>query len=194
MSEPIAVIKNLFLELLPEDGASLGNQALLATIRKTLPEISDTEYQAAREALVSEGKIQKGRGRGGSVSLAPIGETADDESGDASEFEEIEDDGETGDTDDEGDEDDGEDFALEMEEPQPAATRSVRARKAKRKAKPSGPARVLSYRHGDTRVNNPEVGMVHPDNDPDQPRTVWATIRTLIRPCSSTARARASKS
>jgi adenine-specific DNA-methyltransferase len=23
-------------------------------------------------------------------------------------------------------------------------------------------------------VNNPEVGMVHPDNDPDQPKTVWA--------------------
>jgi adenine-specific DNA-methyltransferase len=22
-------------------------------------------------------------------------------------------------------------------------------------------------------VNNPEVGMVHPDNDPDQPKTVW---------------------
>lgn len=32
---------------------------------------------------------------------------------------------------------------------------------------------VLSYRHGDRRKNNPEVGMVDPDTDPAQPKTKW---------------------
>ena len=35
-------------------------------------------------------------------------------------------------------------------------------------------AQVLSYRHGDRRKNNPEVGMVDPDTDPEQPKTTWA--------------------
>jgi adenine-specific DNA-methyltransferase len=35
-------------------------------------------------------------------------------------------------------------------------------------------AQVLSYRHGDRRNNNPEVGMVDPDTDPAQPKTKWA--------------------
>ncbi len=35
----------------------------------------------------------------------------------------------------------------------------------------SADAQVLSYRHGDRRKNNPEVGMVDPDTDPAQPKT-----------------------
>ena len=33
---------------------------------------------------------------------------------------------------------------------------------------------VLSYRHNDRRKNNPEVGMVSPDTDPDQPKTTYS--------------------
>lgn len=33
---------------------------------------------------------------------------------------------------------------------------------------------IISYRHPDKRVNNPEVGMVNPDTDPEQPKTRWA--------------------
>lgn len=33
---------------------------------------------------------------------------------------------------------------------------------------------VLSYRHSDRRKNNPEVGVVSPDTDPDQPKTQYA--------------------
>lgn len=36
------------------------------------------------------------------------------------------------------------------------------------------PVQVLSYRHADTRVNNPEVGMVHAATDPDGDKTTWA--------------------
>jgi adenine-specific DNA-methyltransferase len=33
---------------------------------------------------------------------------------------------------------------------------------------------VLSYRHADRRKNNPEVGLVNEDTDPEQPKKVWA--------------------
>ncbi len=33
---------------------------------------------------------------------------------------------------------------------------------------------IISYRHGETRKNNPEVGMVNDANDPAQPQTEWA--------------------
>ena len=36
------------------------------------------------------------------------------------------------------------------------------------------PVRVLSYRHDETRVNNPDVGMVHAGTDPDGRKTAWS--------------------
>ncbi|NZD56646.1 site-specific DNA-methyltransferase [Sphaerotilus montanus] len=38
----------------------------------------------------------------------------------------------------------------------------------------SGAPQVLSYRHSDRRKNNPEVGLVNEDTDPEQPKKVWA--------------------
>lgn len=32
---------------------------------------------------------------------------------------------------------------------------------------------IVSYRHDAKRVNNPDVGMVNPETDPDQPKTAW---------------------
>ena len=45
---------------------------------------------------------------------------------------------------------------------------------AKGRAKKGQDAQILSYRHAEKRKNNPEVGMVKPENDPEQPKTVWA--------------------
>jgi adenine-specific DNA-methyltransferase len=42
-----------------------------------------------------------------------------------------------------------------------------------RKKKGAEPKEVVSYRHEATRANNPQVGMVHADSDPDQPKTCW---------------------
>jgi adenine-specific DNA-methyltransferase len=140
-------LRDLVLAHIPEDGSSIGNGALIARLREIVPNLSDEDYAAAKDALVDEGILGKGKGRGGSVYLI----TEDDE-----------------------DEDQDDDFELTpTDEPAPKARRAA----AKTKAAPrkSGePAQVISYRHTDTRVNNPEVGMVHPDNDPDQPKTVWA--------------------
>ena len=51
----------------------------------------------------------------------------------------------------------------------PGKKRKVSARK------PAGAqTQVLSYRHSDKRLNNPPVGMVHAETDPDGEKTVWA--------------------
>ena len=47
-------------------------------------------------------------------------------------------------------------------EPLPQVMSDENPPNSRRNARGKGkPVQVLSYRHGDTRVNNPEVGMVH---------------------------------
>lgn len=139
--------RDLILANVPEDGSAIGNMALVALLRETVPELTDVEYGAARDKLVNEGLLGKGRGRGGSVFLLGF--------------------------EDEEDQDGDDDFTLTAQEP--AAPLAPKAASSKKKAprKADGPVQVLSYRHTERRVNNPEVGMVHPDNDPDQPKTIW---------------------
>lgn len=42
------------------------------------------------------------------------------------------------------------------------------------KAASGGDSQILSYRHPNKRVNNPDVGLVNPETDPAQPKTTWA--------------------
>ncbi|SFG41457.1 adenine-specific DNA-methyltransferase [Palleronia marisminoris] len=138
-------LTDLILSLTPEDGFSIGNGAMMALLREQVPGLSDDDYFVARDALVDDGLLAKGRGRGGSIMRVV----------DA----------------DEDEDDDG--FELTpTDEPAPRQRAAARGKKAARK--PNGPTQVLSYRHGETRVNNPEVGMVHAGTDPDGEKTVWA--------------------
>jgi len=52
--------------------------------------------------------------------------------------------------------------------------RPITTARKKTTRKSDDPAQVVSYRHGETRVNNPEVGMVHAGTDPDGDKTTWA--------------------
>ena len=58
------------LALVPEDGSSMGNQSLYERLKADLPQVTEEAYKAARDALVEQGLLAKGRGRGGSVSRA----------------------------------------------------------------------------------------------------------------------------
>ncbi|WP_416193512.1 site-specific DNA-methyltransferase [Nitrobacter sp. TKz-YC01] len=144
MSNPL---RKLVLAHVPEDGASVSNLALIARLREALPDLTDEDYQTARDGLVDEGILGKGRGRGGSVFLV------------------IE-------VDDNEDQDD--DFELAPTEESAPQQRRGAAKKKAAPRKSGEPVQVLSYRHGETRVNNPEVGMVHAETDPDGARTPWA--------------------
>ncbi len=60
-----------------------------------------------------------------------------------------------------------------QEKPEGADEPAKRKAKGKVSAKSSGDPEVLSYRHDSKRKNNPQIGLVNPDTDPDQPKTVW---------------------
>lgn len=147
-------IAAILYSILPENGSAVGNASALAQVRSQVPDLSEEDYATVRDALVASGRCIKGRGRGGSIARVVADDVEDDDSIDA-------------------DDEDEDEFALEsQEEP---AVRPRKAAKSKRKSSRSnGPVQVVSYRHLDKRTNNPEVGMVHPENDPDQPKTTYA--------------------
>lgn len=65
--------------------------------------------------------------------------------------------------------------SLELQEqtgPSPKSKKKAGKKKSRRKK--AGPKSVLQYRHEDKRKNNPPVGLVKPETDPEQPRTEWA--------------------
>ena len=145
-------ISGAILELVPQDGSSIGNIKLLGVLRETWPDLDDDEYFRVRDALVASGVLATGRGRGGSVMLA---------NPEAREKLEL----------------------SAQEQPKDLADLAHAAgkKKAKKKTGKKSARRkagddtdVLSYRHADKRINNPEVGMVDPDTDPDEGRTRWA--------------------
>lgn len=153
-------IAEILYSILPEDGSAIGNASALTQVRAQVPDLSEEDYAAARDALVASGRGVKGRGRGGSIAR-----TVDDD---------LEDEDST-DSDEDAEDEDEDEFALEVEDEPASRPRKAAKAKGKRKSSRSnGPVQVVSYRHLDKRTNNPEVGMVHPENDPDQPRTTYA--------------------
>jgi adenine-specific DNA-methyltransferase len=157
-------LTNLLYDLLPPDGSAVGNTTLLSRLQAAgQPHgltVDEAEYYSLRDALVASGKAVKGRGRGGStartLSLASVESPT----------------------------------SLPAAEPRPEFTLAIQEvppelpfddkpaapRKQTPKPTPSVPGdpQVLSYRHPDRRVNNPEVGLVSEQTDPETPKTTWA--------------------
>ncbi|TIP11323.1 site-specific DNA-methyltransferase [Mesorhizobium sp.] len=151
MSDSLA---DLILTLTPEDGSSIGNGAMLALLREHIPSLSESDYVGARDLLLDEGILGRARGRGGSIFR--IVEQALDENEDGAE--------------DLDDDEDGFELIPTVESISTQKTKST-----KKGTRRSGePIQVLSYRHREMRVNNPEVGMVHAGTDPDGDKTAWA--------------------
>lgn len=130
-------LADLILSLTPEDGSSIGNGALLALLREQAPDLSEADYHAARDHLIDDGALGRGKGRGGSVYRTGVAE-------------------------------------LVLASPAPdKAPKPGKKGRSKTARKSGEPAQVLAYRHKETRVNNPEVGMVHAGTDPDGEKTAW---------------------
>ncbi|WP_100964318.1 site-specific DNA-methyltransferase [Bosea sp. FBZP-16] len=153
-------IAEILYSILPEDGSAIGNASALTQVRAQVPDLSEEDYAAARDALVASGRGVKGRGRGGAIARAVDDDLEDEDSTDG---------------DEDAEDEDEDEFALEVEDEPASRPRKAAKAKGKRKSSRSnGPVQVVSYRHLDKRTNNPEVGMVHPENDPDQPKTTYA--------------------
>jgi adenine-specific DNA-methyltransferase len=129
-------LTDLILSLTPEDGSSIGNGSMMARLRDHIPTLTDDAYTAARDALIDEGVLGRGRGRGGSIYRADVSD-------------------------------------LELTEPVAREPKPTTGPRKKTTRKSDDPTEVLSYRHDTTRVNNPEVGMVHADTDPDGEKSRW---------------------
>lgn len=67
----LAQLGEALLAAVPVDGSSIGNQTLFERLKTQLPGISEEQLWAARDALIEQGVLVKGRGRGGSVLRAP---------------------------------------------------------------------------------------------------------------------------
>ncbi len=64
----IAEIRKAILKELPKDGTAVGNLSLQTRIAERLEaKVKEDDYFEARNALIEEGKLEIGRGRGGSV-------------------------------------------------------------------------------------------------------------------------------
>lgn len=137
-------LKALLLSLVPADGTGVGNQTLtdqfFVAAKAEGLNATAKDYDHAKDSLVADGVLAKGKGRGGSVHRVEA----------------------TGEPDDEG-------FDLAAQAiPEGADQPAPKAGKAKPlapKAKPGVDTQVVSYRHLDKRKNNPEVGVVTPATD-----------------------------
>ena len=127
---------DLILSLIPEDGSSIDNSAMLTLVREHIPTVTDEIYEEAIGALVDEGTLAQGKGRSGSIYRADV-------------------------------------VDLELKAPVAKEPKVITSSRKKASHKSDDPTEVLSYRHVETRANNPEVGMVHADTDPDGEKTPW---------------------
>ncbi len=134
---------------MPTDGSTVGNTTLRRALEEALAakgqQVTEDDYWAAQTALIEEGFIATSKGRGGSVKLIKAAET---------------------------------DFSLQAPFEKPADPAKPRATKAGSVTRAisggNDPAQIISYRHPDKRVNNPEVGMVNTATDPHEGKNQWA--------------------
>ncbi|MFM4915613.1 type I restriction-modification system subunit M [Aeromonas dhakensis] len=60
-------LSTALLAAVPEDGSSIGNQALQDQLKTQFAGLTEAQFMAASDALIEAGQLRKGRGRGGSV-------------------------------------------------------------------------------------------------------------------------------
>jgi len=137
-------LEELILSLTPEDSSPISSGTLLAQLRHRLPGLAEKDYRAACHRLIDNGLLCWSRGQ--RDSMVCRGDGANDQ-------------------------------ALQPQTQGRNGTdgqgQNKRAR-GKTTHRSPRPVQLLSYHHGKTRVNNPEVGMVHGATDPDGGKTFWA--------------------
>jgi adenine-specific DNA-methyltransferase len=160
MDQSVGDLRSQIFSHLPTDGTAIGVMKL-----RSLCSDAGEAFNAALAELVASGSVVKRRGRGGSVALntEPAELPLDDlNDSDADGYED-----ESNEEDDEAEEE-----ITETKGSKKAA--SLKSKKVKAKSKTKGPAEIISYRHPEKRKNNPNVGDVSPETDPDQPATRYA--------------------
>lgn len=147
--------RRLLFSLVPVDGTAIGNKALREQLAQAAGgTIDESLYLELREPLLAAGELAKGQGRGGSVRRLRLG--VQDAGALLLQAQVIPE-------------------ALKQPAPRQEGMRLGQSRPpaARPRASDPGDARMLSYRHNQKRVNNPEVGMVTPDTDTAERERRW---------------------
>src|SRR5213596_2239667 len=75
-------IRKVLLEVIPADDESVSNAKLRemfdAAVESKGYRVSGVEFEKARDALIADGTLLRGKGRGGSVRRAVVTSTSDD--------------------------------------------------------------------------------------------------------------------
>lgn len=69
LPEEILKYSEKLLALVPKDGSSIGNKSLQTKLKESFKKLSEEEFWEIRNNLIEEGKLLRGRGKGGSVYL-----------------------------------------------------------------------------------------------------------------------------
>lgn len=156
-----AQLRDLILALVPDDGRPIGNGRLLEEMgRRAGSAVDQAVYQQVRDAMIGEGLLGRGRGRGGSVFRQTVS-TGPSRPMSVN---------------------DGEppaDLSLRMQDVPPELplankTRTSGPTNKRRAPSATQDAQVLAYRHDEKRRNNPHVGMVDTASDGVEEKTTWA--------------------
>lgn len=140
-----ASLRELILKLVPQDGSAIGNtklQTQLAVVEGLT--FAEEDYHRVRDALIAEGLLAKGQGKGGAVKrtqAAPADELV-------LAVQDVPDESE--------------------DEPQ-----KIKARSSAPRGSANQPNQVLSYRYDEKRKNNPHVGMVDTHSDGVEEEKAW---------------------
>src|SRR3546814_16072884 len=149
-----ADIRAGILRWLPEDGATIGNGRMRSLVSGVLgAELEWADYFAARDALVQQGVVATGRGRGGSVRRVLEADAAL-----TLQTQEIPE-------------------SDKAPKPKQETMTLAQARRAKteiKTKKSEDGGKVIAYHHKEKRHNNPEVDVVTPETDTDQHKKTWA--------------------
>ena len=143
-------LTGILLDFVPADGSSIGNQSLFQKFvdaaSRAGHQITEADFEHTKASLIAAGVLAKGKGRGGSVlRVDPQAESFD--------------------------------LSVQSALAQNTSTPKKVTKNTKVQGKattPASAAQIISYRHPDKRKNNPEVGMVTPDTDPEAGKTRWA--------------------
>jgi adenine-specific DNA-methyltransferase len=141
-------------DCVPTDGSAIGNLKLRGRVASRLGrDVDEADYLAAQQALVDAGRLIRGKGRGGSVMRAQAADSA--LTLEAKPIPE------------------GADLPKPKQPGLPLPNRKP-GEPTRGKRKQPGEEKVLAYRHEDKRINNPEVGLVNPEDDRDERETRYA--------------------
>lgn len=156
MHQTDAQLRESILSLIPENGDTIGNVKLLKQLATQVGEIPKADYERVRDAMVKDGLLGKGRGKGGSVYLIDPPLQREQVNTDET----------------------APDLTLQMQEIPAELPLNQQSKPKKQASKPRQKRpeqnQVLSYRYEEKRKNNPHVGMVDTASDGVEEQTEWA--------------------